>query len=80
MFLARAILSAVFPAYAIKNISNILIPLCYTVLGSVANIGNIKNQLRLEKEAYDKLKVNINKEELKRRLLNQEENSLKMVA
>ena len=39
-----------------------------TLLGSISNAGNIKDKIRLEKEAYDKLKTDIDPEMLKKKI------------
>ena len=61
---ARAIMSAAFPQYAITNIANLATPLVMSALGNVANMGNLKDKIRLEKESYDKLKTNLSREKI----------------
>lgn len=61
---ARAIMSAAFPQYAITNIANLATPLVMSTLGNVANMGNLKDKIRLEKESYDKLKTNLSREKI----------------
>ena len=74
MLAARGIMACLFPSYAINEIASLGMPLIFTAIGSVANMGELKNKLQLEKEAYDKLKVNINKDKL-RELASKEQNA-----
>lgn len=76
MLAARGIMATLFPSYAISSIASLSLPLIFTTLSSIANIGGLKEKIRLEKEAYDKLKVNINKQELKDAIAKQNENNL----
>ncbi len=73
---ARAIMSVLFPEYAISSIAQLSMPLLMTLLGNVANMGNLKEKIALEKEAYDKLKTSLTKEKLESMLANQNNRSL----
>ena len=73
---ARGIMSALFPSYAINDIASLAMPLIFTAIGSISSVGGIKEKISLEKESYDKLKVMINKQQLKQALDSQKEASL----
>ena len=61
---ARSIISNIFPQYAITDIASLSIPVIFALIGSINKTGNIRNQIQLEKEAYDKMKTTINREQL----------------
>lgn len=65
---ARGIMSTLFPSYAISNITSLAMPLIFTAISSASSIGALKEKIRLEKESYDKLKVKIDKQQLKQAL------------
>ena len=65
---ARGIMSTLFPSYAISNINSLAMPLIFTAISSASSIGALKEKIRLEKESYDKLKVKIDKQQLKQAL------------
>ena len=69
-------MSVLFPEYAISSIAQLSMPLLMTLLGNVANMGNLKEKIALEKEAYDKLKTSLTKEKLESMLANQNNRSL----
>ena len=62
---ARSILSNFFPGYAISDLASLSVPVIFSLLGSISNMGNVKKKIELEKEDYNKLKNNINPEQLK---------------
>ncbi len=75
---ARAILGNIFPQFAISNIASLSIPVIYALLSSTANLGDIKKQIELEKDSYDKLKTNINPQKLKEKFELEKNSSLSM--
>ena len=73
---ARGIMSALFPSYAISDIASLGMPLIFTAISNIANMGELKEKIRLEKEAYDKLKVNIDKKKLQEAITKEQTSSL----
>lgn len=74
---ASAIISAVFPQYSTFNLASLGVPMIFTLLGNIANMGTLREKIRLEKEQYDKAKTNISKDQIQR-LLQQNTTGLQM--
>ena len=74
---ASAIISAVFPQYSTFNLASLSVPMIFTLLGNIANMGTLREKIRLEKEQYDQAKTNISKDQIQR-LLQQNTTSLQM--
>ena len=61
---ASAIVSAAFPQLGPFQLSNLTIPMIMTLVGNIANMGNLKEKIRLEKEKYDQAKTTLNKAQI----------------
>jgi hypothetical protein len=74
---ASAIISVAFPQYSTFSLANLSVPMIFTLLGNIANMGSLKEKIRLEKEQYDKAKTTLSKEQVQK-LLQQNRTSLQM--
>ena len=63
-----AIISAAFPQLGAFNIQDLTIPMIITLVGNLANMGTLKNKIKLEKEQYDQAKTTLTKEQIKNML------------
>ena len=63
-----AIISAAFPQLGAFNIQDLTVPMIITLIGNLANMGTLKNKIKLEKEQYDQAKTTLTKEQIKNML------------
>ena len=63
-----AIISAAFPQLGAFNIQDLTIPMIITLVGNLANMGTLKNKIKLEKVQYDQAKTTLTKEQIKNML------------
>ena len=63
-----AIISVAFPQLGPFKLSNLTIPMIFTLLGNIANMGNLKEKIRFEKEQYDKAKTTLTREQIEKLL------------
>ena len=63
-----AIISAAFPQLGAFNIQDLTVPMIITLVGNLANMGTLKNKIKLEKEQYDQAKTTLTKEQIKNML------------
>lgn len=76
MYVARLVLSGIFPSLALDSISDIVTPFLITVLNNVANIENIRDTLKLRDSKYNDVVVKINNSEKLREMVSQKGMSL----
>ena len=65
-----AIVSAAFPQLGPFKLANLTIPMIFTLVGNLANMGNLKEKIKLEIEQYDKAKTTITKAQIQKLLPN----------
>lgn len=68
MYLARIVLSSVFPSLSFETVADCLEPFFYIVLNNITNLGEFKKHIKLDETKYTEMQIRINKPELFKKL------------